>query len=328
MSSATATVAILGAGNFGTALAHALSAGGAEVKVWDHFAEVRQEIAEKGRNTRFLPGIELRKNVQAAPNPAECARGAELVVVATPSLYAPGALEAALPALREDAVVANAAKGIDAGSRLPIHLALAARLGARPLVLLAGPALANEFARGVPTSLMLASASAPAAERVRDALQGSSLAGSITTDVMGAALGGILKNIYAILLGYADASAPEARNAQAALLTASLREMAGLAVAMGGQERTIFGLAGLGDLLATALSKDSHNRSYGRRLAAPEPHPGEHQVTPEGARTAEAACAWAGERGLHLPLAEFVRSLVRGAKPPVADLFERIRSSK
>jgi glycerol-3-phosphate dehydrogenase (NAD(P)+) len=321
MNEANAKVAVLGAGNFGTALAHAVSGGVGEVRVWDHFPEVLRDIDAKRENTRFLPGIPLRPNVKTAASPAECVRGAGVVVLSVPSLYAPALLDSALPHLGRDVVVASAAKGVDAGSQRPVHLALSARLRGIPLVLLAGPALANEFSRGVPTRLMLASESAAAAARVRGLLRGSCLGAEIVADVMGAALGGILKNIYAILLGYADAIAAEARNAQAALLTAALGEMARLAVAMGAVKQTIYGLAGLGDLLATALSEDSHNRSYGRRLAAPATHAGEHLVTPEGARAAEAACAWAAKLGVALPLAGAVARLVRGERPALADLL-------
>ena len=132
--------------------------------------------------------------------------------------------------------------------------------------MLAGPAIANEFARGLPAAIVLAASTLAGAEAVRPVLQGDIFRVTTTNDVTGAALGGVLKNVYAILLGYVAAAAGESRNLEAAVLNTSLREMAVLAQALGAKSETIYGLAGLGDLVATGFSEDSHNRGFGYKL--------------------------------------------------------------
>jgi len=323
----TRHIAILGAGNMGTALAQALARTGGRVVLWDHFAEVVDDINRARSNRRYLPGVALHEGIRAEGRCEDAVRGAQLVVLAVPSPFLRGALQQALPALEADAVVLSVAKGIDPATREPVHRVIAAQLGGRPLALLAGPAIANEFARGLPTAVVLAAEPVAIAERLRPLFAGDVFRVATTADVSGAALGGILKNIYAILLGYLDATSGGGRNLEAAALNASLREMSVLAVALGAERDTIYGLAGLGDLVATGFSDDSHNRKFGRRLGEGETAEAMRaagQLLPEGACAVDLACAWAGERNIALPLAGFVRQLVAGGRPPLKELLDHL----
>ena len=321
------SIAILGAGNMGTALAQVLARNGARVVLWDHFRDVVEEINRAHSNARYLPGMQLHANISAAATVLESVRNARLIVLATPSPFIQATVDQALPGCAADAVFLSVAKGIDPASREPIHRRLATQLGARPLVFLAGPAIANEFFRGLPGGIVLAAQPVAVAESLRPVFEGDVFRVTTTADVTGAALGGILKNIYAILLGYVAAAAGAARNLEAAVLNASLREMATLGRALGAERETIYGLAGLGDLVATGFSDDSHNRRYGQKLGAgksPTDIRRETPLLPEGARTVDVACAWADATGTPVPLARFVHRAVAGERPPVADLVQQL----
>jgi glycerol-3-phosphate dehydrogenase (NAD(P)+) len=320
-------ISILGAGNMGTALAQVFTRTGARVVLWDHFPEVVAEINQAHRNTRYLPGVPLAANLTAVSARTECVRGARLIVLAMPSPFIAPALAEVLPACAPDAVFVSVAKGIDPGARELIHHRIAAQLGTCPLVLLAGPAIANEFSRGRPAAIVLAAPTVAAAEASRPDFEGDIFRVTTTADVTGAALGGALKNVYAILLGYVAAAAGESRNLEAAVLTASLREMAALAGALGAKTETIFGLAGLGDLVATGFSEDSHNRGFGHKLGTGRTLADiqrETPLLPEGARTVDIACAWAETKGMQVPLAEFVRQAVAGHRPALNELLREL----
>jgi glycerol-3-phosphate dehydrogenase (NAD(P)+) len=320
-------IAILGAGNMGTALAQVIARNEPRVVLWDHFPEVVAEINQARHNSRFLPGIALAANLTAVTTRTECVRDARVVVLAMPSPFIAAAVAEVLPVCAPDAVFVSVAKGIDPTTRELIQHRLAAQLGTRPLVLLAGPAIANEFARGLPAAIVLAAPTLAGAEAVRPVLEGDIFRVTTTDDVTGAALGGVLKNVYAILLGYVAAAAGESRNLEAAVLNTSLREMADLAQALGAKPETIYGLAGLGDLVATGFSEDSHNRGFGYKLGLGRTLAElqrEVPLWPEGTRTVEIACAWADARGIRVPLAEFVRQAVTGTQPPVQELLRHL----
>jgi glycerol-3-phosphate dehydrogenase (NAD(P)+) len=325
--SAAPSVAILGAGNMGTALAQVCALNGCSVVLWDHFPDVVTEINQQRCNSRYLPGVPLAPNITAVTSPVVAVRAVSLIVLAVPSPFIRATLDQALSGCAAGAVFLNVAKGIEAATREPIHVGVARQLNGRPLVLLAGPAIANEFARGLPAAVVLASESSSNAERVRALFEGNIFRVTTTTDVTGAALGGILKNVYAILLGYVATAVGESRNLEAAVLNALLREMAMLGLALGAKQETLFGLAGLGDLVATGFSDDSHNRRFGRKLGAGrtrEEIQRETPLLPEGARTVDIACAWAAAKGIRVPLAEFVRRLVAGTRPALGELLREL----
>jgi glycerol-3-phosphate dehydrogenase (NAD(P)+) len=308
-------IGILGAGNMGSALAHLLAGNGAQVVVWEHFQSVREEIRARHTNSRFLPGVQLHEAIRVAESPGECVAGAEIVILAVPSLFAPDLLRQIAPYRLKGSLLLSAAKGIDAATQEPISRVLARLAAPGEFALLAGPAIANEFARGRPTAIVLAGEHGPALESATVAFRNAWFGVHLTTDLAGAALGGILKNIYAILLGYLEGTDFRGRNFQAAVLTASARELALLGTALGGRLETFHGLAGLGDLLATALSEHSHNRRLGQllggglSLAEAEKQMG---WLPEGARTVAIARAWASQVQVELPLLRLVENLMAG----------------
>ena len=323
-------IAVLGAGNMGTAMAHALAGNGHEVTVWDHFPEVVEDIRRHRENRRFLPGVRLHAGVRATAGADECVAGAALVVVGVPSMFVVSMLAPVVPALEKNAVLLNVSKGFAPGTRQPLLLMLERLAPLHACLHLAGPAMANELARGVPTSIVLAAADERVALRAAGWFAGPSFMPGTTTDVAGAAFGGILKNVYAILLGALETLSGDARNLEAAALTAGVREMAAIASAHGGQAATLYGLAGLGDLIATGFSTDSHNRGFGRQLASGKTASGiekENGWLPEGARAAVATCALARAGQVRAPLAGLVRRWVGGATPTLDAVLHALRAS-
>jgi glycerol-3-phosphate dehydrogenase (NAD(P)+) len=252
------------------------------------------------------------------------------VVISVPSTFVASTVAPVLSDLKKDAVLLNVAKGFAPGTRQPMPFMLGRLAPAHPCVHLAGPAIANELARGVPASIVLAAADERIASRVAGWMTGPSFMPGTTTDLAGAVLGGILKNVYAILLGGLEALSGDARNLEAAALSASMHEMAAIAGANGGRADTLYGMAGLGDLVATGFSRDSHNRKFGQLLASGKTMAKiETEVNwlPEGARAATAACALARAGRVRAPLAGLVRRWVAGASPSLDGLLRALRAA-
>lgn len=321
-------MAVLGAGNFGTALAQVLAKEGREVVLWDHFPQVMEDIRRHRENRRFLPGVRLHPGLRVAASPAECVAGASLVLICTTSPFAVTTLAQAVPRLERSAILLNTAKGFAPRSRVRLPVALAQASPGHACAHLAGPVIANELARGQPAAIVLAATDRRVAARVADWLAGSALLPAITTDMTGAVLGGILKNVYAILLGGLDVLRG-GRNLEAAVVTASVREMAAIATSCGSTTTTLYGLAGLGDLVATGFSAHSHNRALGQRLAAGQSAKAIARKTgwlPEGVRAARTACALARAGGVPAPLANLVRCWIAGTAPTLDGVLRCLRS--
>jgi glycerol-3-phosphate dehydrogenase (NAD(P)+) len=322
-------IAMLGAGNMGTAMSHVLAGLGHPVALWDFFPETVKAILYHRENRRFLPGIPLHEGIRATSDLRDCVAGAALVVIGVPSVFAGSTLDSALPALDKEAVLLNLAKGFAPGTLQPLPLTLADRAHGHACVHLAGPAIAHELARGLTASVVLAARQNEIAQRVAGWMAGPSFITATTSDVLGAALGGILKNVYAILLGVFERLGPMGQNLQAAVLSASVQEMALLAKTSGGRTETLFGLAGLGDLVATGFSPDSHNRNFGQSLAAGKTtaeFEAETGWLPEGARAAKEACALADEGRVAAPLAGLVLRWIGGARPSLEELVCALRT--
>jgi len=317
-------VSILGAGNMGTALAHVLAAQGHRVAAWDHFPEVVADIRMRHENPRFLPGVSLHPAIRACDTALECVAGAGLVIICVPSAFVGGILEPLVHSLEPDAILLNVAKGFAPGTSETMPDFLRQLAPGHPCVHIAGPAIATEFARGRLTSVVMASRSPAAARKVAEIFAGNIFLPSVTADLTGAALGGILKNIYAILLGCLERIGDNSRNLEAAVITACMTEMADVAMAHGAERETIFGLSGLGDLIATATSPDSHNRKFGQSLASgtASDNPG---WLPEGVRVCEPICSIAYEKQIPAPMAEWVLKSISGEAPTLESLIHTLR---
>ncbi|HUO58728.1 MAG TPA: NAD(P)H-dependent glycerol-3-phosphate dehydrogenase [bacterium] len=262
-------VAVIGSGNMGTALAHLLADNGHTVSCWDHMPDVVEDIRKNHQNSRFLPGITLPTSVTADLLLNHVVREAQMIFIGVPSLYFRQVVKEFSPFSVPQAVVVGTSKGLEASThkRMSQVYAEAALHNPDHYVALSGPSIANEFARKRPTAVVLACPSHGPLHKAAGALANPYFRVETSGDMVGVEVGGVLKNIYAIGFGLLDGLNHGSPNLKAAFVTMALKEMKEMAVTMGAQEKTLDGLAGLGDLVTTGFSADSHNRQLGECLA-------------------------------------------------------------
>lgn len=259
-------VTVLGAGGWGTALAKLLCEGQQEVTVWGHNGNHLAEFREARVNRRYLPDIPLPDSLRLEPDLPQALGGAECVVVAVPSK----AFREVTTSLRGFAGLAvSVTKGLEYESGLTMSGILGDAAPRARAVVLSGPTLALEVARGVPSACVAASADLDAAEAVQELFHRPAFRVYTSQDVLGVELGGALKNVIAIAAGTSDGLG-FGDNSKAALITRGIVEMSRLGVACGARAETFAGLSGLGDLTVTCFSRLSRNRGLGERLGRGE----------------------------------------------------------
>lgn len=311
-------VAVLGSGSWGTSLAFLLGRNGHHVALWSRDAEMAQQIAANGENSKYLPGVSLH-GIRSVSDLKAILSDADWIVSAVPCAGVPW-LTAQVRAWKQpDAIVVSGTKGLHpmTGARGAQMWSEGAGLEAEQYVALSGPNLAKEIVGGVPTSSVVASTDTHTARRAQELFASAQFRVYSNTDIIGVELGGALKNVVAIAagvcegLGFGD-------NAKAAIMTRHWREITRLAVAYGAQESTLFGLSGIGDLFATCASPHSRNHSLGVKLGRGESLSQAQQeviqVT-EGVHTTRAALRLAGERKLEMPVTEQLAAVLFDGKP-------------
>jgi glycerol-3-phosphate dehydrogenase (NAD(P)+) len=308
-------LAVIGAGAWGTALAVVAAGRGHDVTLWARREEQVKALESAHENLEHLPGVKLPEGLRATSN-LEDVHDADFALLAVPSSYL---LEVArgLPRVLQ---VVNCAKGLDEDLE-PLTTGLE-REGFSSVAVLSGPNLAHEIAHGLPAATVVASLNEELASTVQAALGGGNLRVYTSNDVIGVSLGGALKNVIALGAGLVD-GLKLGENARAALVTRGLREIVRFALAHGARETTMYGLAGLGDLMLTCAAQSSRNRTAGERLArglALEPG-----KAIEGIPTAERVVAWAHREGLELPVCETIHAIASGQLEPVRGV-ERLLS--
>jgi glycerol-3-phosphate dehydrogenase (NAD(P)+) len=298
-------IGIAGAGAFGTALAIALAQAGREVRLWARDAAKVAVMREIRRNEAALPGIALPENLSVHADIADVC-GGQAVLLAAP-MQALGAVLDTWPQIGVGQPLVACCKGVDLATlQGPVALIEAHRPGAQA-AMLTGPSFAADIARGLPTALTLATSTDGAA--LQDLLSTATLRLYRTDDVIGAELGGALKNVIAIAAGTVI-GAGLGDSARAALMTRGYAEMVRLATALGARPETLAGLSGLGDLVLTCTSDQSRNFRYGRALGRGESF--DPTVTVEGVATAEAVVRLAGSVGIDTPVTAMVNALALG----------------
>jgi len=261
------TVAVLGAGSWGTALAVHLGRVGHDVRLWARDASLVHEMTTCRANAVYLPGVHLPDAVSLTDSMSTALRDTELVVSAIPSHGCRAVMQRAAPHLARGAVIVSATKGLEARTMLRISEVVAQEAGTtHPVVVLSGPSFAIEVARQLPTAVLVASDNANAIELVQGEFRGPSFRLYGSDDVIGVEIGGALKNIIAIAAGVVEGLGL-GHNALAALITRGLAELTRLACAAGGRRETLSGLSGLGDLVLTCTGNLSRNRHVGLELA-------------------------------------------------------------
>lgn len=259
-------VAVLGAGSWGTALASLLARNGFATTIWGRDAAQIENINTHHENSRYLPGITLPENLKASTNLIATVSDADFILVVTPSHAFNETLLALAPYRKHGVGVAWATKGFELGSGRFLHEVAEQILGNDvPLAVVTGPSFAKEVVLGLPTAVTVHSDHVEFAQMVAEALHGPSFRAYTGNDMMGAELGGAMKNVLAVATGIADGM-NLGLNARAGLITRGLNEMLRLNHALGGRAETLMGLAGLGDLVLTSTGDLSRNRRLGLAL--------------------------------------------------------------
>ena len=305
--------AVLGAGAWGTTLARLLAQGGHTVTLWGHDTDHLQELARKGVNERYLPGIALPSSLRVEPELARAIQDVECVVVAVPSKAFRGVTKALADC---EGILVSVTKGIEYETGLTMSAALRANAVRSRIVALSGPTLAMEVARGMPTAIVAASDDPGAAQQVQRLFHRSNFRVYTSTDPLGVELGGALKNVVAIAAGIGDGLG-FGDNSKGALVTRGIVEMRRLGVACGAQPETFSGLSGLGDLAVTCYSRLSRNRGFGERLGrgeSPEKILAESVAVAEGYPTARSAHHLAERLAVVTPIIEQVYQVLYEGK--------------
>jgi glycerol-3-phosphate dehydrogenase (NAD(P)+) len=334
-------IAIIGSGAWGTALAISLAQRGEShgqskdrrgehsIALWSHTAAIAETIGQHRENRVYLPGYVVPDAVQPTANLAEALASAEIIIGVMPSAHVH---------LSADQVIVSATKGIVTSGVDPVRYqriseviagVLATQGRSLPCAVLSGPSFAQEVAAGRPTAMTIACTDAAIAARLQEELSGPALRLYTNDDVVGAELGGSLKNVIAIATGIVDGLGL-GYNSAAALITRGIAEITRLAVACGGRRETMAGLAGLGDLVLTCTGELSRNRRVGielgkgRRLS--DILDGMGGKVAEGVLTTRAALGLARERGIEMPITAQVDAILHRGKSPreaVAELMRR-----
>ncbi|MDZ4312234.1 MAG: NAD(P)H-dependent glycerol-3-phosphate dehydrogenase [Cypionkella sp.] len=294
-------IGIVGAGAFGTALAVALGREGREVQLWARDRDHVAEILRSGANEARLPGVKLPKTVSVTAEIANLTR-AEAVLLSLPMQALRGFL-VGNPTLNGLPLVA-CCKGVDLTTLKGPTALIEAACPDSTCAILTGPSFAADIARGLPTALTLACADGEALQHL---LSTPSLRLYRTPDVIGAELGGALKNVIAIAAGIVM-GAGLGDSARAALMTRGYAEMTRLALALGGRAETLAGLSGFGDLVLTCTSAQSRNFRFGQALGAGQAF--DTNVTVEGAATARAVSNMAKKMKIDMPITSMIAALI------------------
>jgi glycerol-3-phosphate dehydrogenase (NAD(P)+) len=323
----SASIVVLGAGAWGTALAVHLARAGADrrVTLWARDAAQAVAIASARENVRYLPGVVVPPELRVESD-LSVARAATLLVVATPI--------AALTEVATMLAVAGAraplvwlSKGfvpVAASPSFPAAIALAHQLIApqwpAPVGVVSGPSFAEEVARGLPTALTVAATQPALANDVASLLRGETLRAYVADDIAGVEVGGAVKNVLAIAAGASD-GLRYGHNARAALITRGLAETGRLSAALGGTRDTLMGLAGLGDLVLTCTGDLSRNRRVGLMLARGKRLPAilaELGHVAEGVTAADAVRKLSAHHGVDMPICDAVHRVLHGELTPSA----------
>ena len=335
MNSVNASMTVIGAGSYGTALAITLARNGHSVVLWGHNPEQIQKMQHDRCNQAFLPDVTFPDTLLLEANLARALAASRDVLVVVPSHVFGDVLRQLKPHLRPDARIVWATKGLEAETgRLLQDVAREALGEAIPLALVSGPTFAKELAAGLPTAIALASTDAQFADDLQQLLHcGKSFRVYSNPDFIGVQLGGAVKNVIAIGAGMSDGIGFGA-NARTALITRGLTEMTRLGSALGADPSTFMGMAGLGDLVLTCTDNQSRNRRFGIMLGqgkgVQEAQDSIGQVV-EGYRNTKEVLALAQRHGVEMPITEQIYQVLychKDAREAALSLLGRTRKDE
>ncbi len=315
------TVAVIGAGSWGTTLANLLAKKGHRVRLWSYEDDVTEAIRTEGRNTVYLPDVDLSEKLHGTSDMAEAVDGAGVVLSVSPSQHVRKVMSRAADGIDPAALLVSASKGIETTTLDTMADVLEDTLPdltAREFCFLSGPSFAVEVSGEHPTAVTVASRDSEAAERAQALFQTDYFRVYTSHDVTGVELGGALKNVMALAAGMV-AGLGFGHNTMAALITRGLVELTRLAVAMGASERTLAGLSGMGDLILTCTGDLSRNRTVGVQLGKGKTLDeilSSMRMVAEGVETTRATHELAQREGIEMPITAQVHAVLFEGHPP------------
>jgi len=324
-------IAVIGAGNWGTALAATLANTNHTVTLWAYEAEVVESLRARHENELFMPGVKLPASIQATSELGEALENAEIVLTVMPSHVCRALYTQMLDHLRPEMIFVSATKGLDTERLMRMSEIIESIVGQRfspRLCALSGPSFAREVIRGDPTAVVVASQDREAAREVQQEFSSRVLRLYTSSDVVGVELGGAVKNVIAIAAGVIEGLGL-GRNPTAALITRGLAEITRLACACGAKRETLAGLAGMGDLVLTCTGELSRNRTVGVELGKGRKLPdiiGSMRMVAEGVKTTTATVALAAKYGVEMPITQQMNRVLEGETSPreaIRELMER-----
>ena len=319
-------VTVLGAGSWGTTVA-SLATALNPTMLWARNVEVAEEVNSEHTNHTYLPSTTLPRRLRATADLEEAVGSADVLVVGVPSKGFRATLEEARQWVRPWIPVVSLTKGIESGSLLRMTQVIEELLPGHPAEALSGPNLAREIMAGQAAASVVATKDLSVATALQQVLQHKLFRVYRNHDVIGAEVGGALKNVVAIAAGIGEGLGV-GDNTRAAVMTRGLAELTRLGVAMGAEQQTLAGLAGMGDLVATCMSPYSRNRTVGEMLGRGkhlEEILAEMHMVAEGVNTARLALSLAESYGVELPICEEIHRVVTGQQRPV-DAYRGLRN--
>ena len=308
------TIAVLGAGSWGTALAIQLASNGHDVRAWDHDAELISALKADAENKRYLPGNKFPSTLSAEHTLASAIKDVDFILSVVPSYAMRTACEQLVP-LQYSKKFMWATKGFEKQSKMMMHQVVEDVLGADiQSAVLSGPSFAKEVASSLPTAVTLASNDIEYAKELAAYFHSDNFRVYVSDDVVGVELGGTVKNILAVAAGIVDGLGFGA-NARAALITRGLAEMMRLGVALSANPKTLMGLAGMGDLVLTCTDDQSRNRRLGLALAqgkTAQQYMDEVGQAVEGFHAAQVVHEIAKDHSVDMPICEKVWNVLNG----------------
>jgi glycerol-3-phosphate dehydrogenase (NAD(P)+) len=321
-------IAVIGAGSWGTTLASLLADKGNNVSLWVYEEDLAEEINKSRTNFKYLPGFVLPETLMASSDIKEVLEGAKYIVNVVPTQHTRRVFETAKSYISDDAPIVNASKGIENGTLLTVS-GIIEELTGKKVAVLSGPSFAKEVIEKRPTAVTLASGSGEEGPELQKLFSTEYFRVYTNRDIIGAELGGALKNVMAIASGISD-GLDLGSSTRAALITRGLAEMTRMGVAMGADEKTFGGLSGIGDLVLTCTGTLSRNYTVGFKLGQGESLEdilAGMSMVAEGVATSESAYELSRKHKVEMPIVEQIYEVIRNDKKPVDAVKELMTRS-
>lgn len=321
-------ICVLGAGSWGSALALSLAKKGYDVTMWTLSQEQADKVNLTKENIDYLPGVLFPNNIILTTNIEEAVIHSKLIVLAVPSQAIRSICNQIKPFIKDNQILVDVAKGLERGSGLRLSQVCEEELPNNPYVALSGPSHAEEVARDIPTTLVVACENVDIAQEVQDIFMSPKLRVYTNPDVIGVELGGALKNIIAFGAGICDGLG-YGDNTKAALMTRGIREISRLGIALGADSSTFSGLSGIGDLIVTCTSMHSRNRRAGILIGqgkSLDETLKEVKMVVEGITATEVAYDVANKMDIDMPITSAIYSVLyegKNANEVVVNLMMR-----